>query len=177
VTTRKRSFASLLSGGDLRTTGKADEAVRIVFKQPCLFDRLLRELWNQDFRIAMRAADALEKATRGRPQLLRPYKAELLGLAEETSSRELQWHLAQILPRLALSGREQRRVLETMHRYRLSDSAIVRTFALQALFELSAGSPQMRAAVVELLDDVASSGSAAERARARKLLAAASRKT
>ena len=167
---RKQNFGKLLSGGDLRSTGKVGEAVRTVANNRALFEELLRELWNEDPRIAMRAADAVEKITRTEPTLLHPFKPELIGLAEEVAAKELKWHLAQILPRFPLTKREQHRVLRILQRYRESDSAIVRTFALQALFELSAKDAGLRRAVNEWLEQAASCGSAAERARARKLL-------
>jgi hypothetical protein len=57
----------------------------------------------------MRAADAAEKISLKKPQLLAPFKAELLGLAEETAQAELRWHLALMVPRLPLSRAEHER--------------------------------------------------------------------
>ena len=53
----------------------------------------------------MRAADAAEKITVTRPELLKPHKLELLGLLDEAEQIELRWHLALMAPRLALTVR------------------------------------------------------------------------
>jgi hypothetical protein len=46
----------------------------------------------------MRAADAAEKVTRVRGELLQPNKKELLGLMTEAQEQELRWRLAAMVP-------------------------------------------------------------------------------
>jgi hypothetical protein len=128
-------------------------------------------MWDPDAIIAMRAADAVEKITRDRPDYLRRFQKELLGLAEETSQPELRWHLAAMLPRLKLNFRERRRAVTILNKYQADTSSIVKTFALQALFDFSLEDSELRPAVEELLSKALRSGSPAMQARARKLLA------
>jgi hypothetical protein len=159
-----------LTGGDRRSIGGAERAARLVTAQPSLFKDLLIEMFSNDLLVCMRAADAVEKVTRRRPHLLQRHKEELLVLAEETAQKELQWHLAQMLPRLELTAKERRRAAVAMEKYLESESSIVRACALQALYELSGSSPGLRARAEKLLLDASRTGTPAMRARARKLL-------
>jgi len=118
----------------------------------------------------MRAADAAEKASAQMHHLLNPYKAALLVLMEETTEIELRWHLAQIVPRLNLTSRECQRVLSAMQSYLSDPSSIVRTFAMQAQADLVERDDSLRPAVLDILRKATKSGTAAMRARARKLL-------
>ncbi len=67
-----------LSGGDRRSTGRSDEIVTVVLADPALFGQLIAGLSNPDPLIRMRTADAAEKVTLQRPELLQPYKEQLL---------------------------------------------------------------------------------------------------
>ena len=118
----------------------------------------------------MRAADATEKVTRHNPDLLRPYKKELLGLMAEAHAPELRWHLAAIVPRLPLNATERQLAASLLHNYLQDGSSIVKTCALQGLADLTADDPSIRPAVIELLRQTAGNGTPAMRARSRKLL-------
>jgi hypothetical protein len=56
-----------LKGGDLRSIGRSGDAVRAVSKNPALFSDLMAGLLDGDRLVRMRAADAVEKATRTHP--------------------------------------------------------------------------------------------------------------
>ena len=127
-------------------------------------------MWESDPVVAMRAADAVEKISLQKPALLAPFAGELLGLMAEAEQPELRWHLALLAPRLPLTSVERVRAAAHLRRYLAGRSSIVRTFALQALADLSAHDPALRDEVVELLHNAARSGTAAMKARARKLL-------
>jgi hypothetical protein len=94
----------------------------------------------------MRTADAVEKVTRKKPELLTPYKKELLGLMAEAKDAELRWHLAAIVPRLPLNSKERQRVASALELYLADRSSIVKTFALQGLADLVPSEPAMGAA-------------------------------
>jgi len=120
--------------------------------------------------VRMRAADAAEKVSRKQPQLLRPFKAELLRLLDEAGEQELRWHLAQMVPRLPLSGRERLRAAATFRRYLEDRSSILKTCALQAIADIAADHESLRAETRACLGYAAKNGTAAMKARARKLL-------
>jgi len=118
----------------------------------------------------MRTADAVEKVTRKKPELLMPYKKELLGLMVEAKDAELRWHLAAMAPRLRLNPKERQHVASTLELYLADRSSIVKTFALQGLADLAPNDPAMRAAVIQILREAALNGTPAMKARSRKLL-------
>ena len=159
-----------LAGGDRRSIGRADEVAAIVSRNLRLFPQLIAGLWSDDALVRMRAADAAEKVTRERRELLRPYKKELLGLMAEAEEQELRWHLAAMVPRLALNPRERQLASSLLHGYLEDRSSIVKTFALQGLADLAEEDPDIRPSVIELLRESARSGTPAMRARSRKLL-------
>jgi hypothetical protein len=161
----------MLAGADRRSLGRADSVVTTVLRKPQLFPELLRCLWSDDAVLRMRAADAAEKISRSKPGLLRSHKAEILGLADETQQQEVQWHLALMLPRLPLTPAERRRAAACLKEYLDVRSSIVKTHALQGLWELALQDEGLQSEVTQLLEHATRTGTAAMKARARKLLA------
>jgi hypothetical protein len=118
----------------------------------------------------MRAADALEKATRDRGDLLSHHKRAILGPMGDVEQQEVRWHWAQIVSRLDLTSREMQSVVSKLEALLNDPSRIVRVQSLQALADLAARFPQVRARVSSALASANQSESPAVRARARKLL-------
>lgn len=168
----RNDILDLLQGGDRRTIGRSDEVAAIVSKNPRLFPRLIAGLWSEDPLVRMRAADASEKITRSNHELLQPYRKELLGLLSEAKEKEqeLRWHLAVMVPRLSLSGKERRLAASLLQDYLEDSSSIVKTFALQGLADLAQNDPDIRPGVIETLREATRNGTPAMRARSRKLL-------
>src|ERR1041385_6831032 len=81
---------SLLSGGDRRSIGRANQVAAAVLQSPRLFSQLIQGLWSADLLVRMRAAEAVEKISRQKPDLLRRYKRELLGLMHEAEQKEVR---------------------------------------------------------------------------------------
>ena len=150
--------------------GRSDQVAAMVSRNPGLFPDLIAGLWSEDPLVRMRAADAAEKVTRTNRQLLQPYKMELLGLMVDATEQELRWHLAAIVPRLALSAAQRHQAISTLTRYLEDRSSIVRTFALQALADLAQDVPGLRPSVLGLLHEAVRNGTPAMKARSRKLL-------
>ena len=160
----------MLDGSDRRSIGRSNQVVRLVLKDPRRFGELMACLWSEYPVIRLRAADAAEKVSAKRPELLQPYKSELLGLLAETEQIELRWHLAQMVPRLRLTAPERRRAAAALQSYLEDRSSIVKTFALQALADLARNDASLRRNVHLLLDEALRAGTAAMKARSRKLL-------
>ncbi len=165
-----KRFALMLRGGDRRSIGRSKQVVTQVLDQPKSFPEVIECLWSDDPLVRMRGADAAEKISAQRPDLLKPFKAELLGLADETTEAELRWHLALMIPRLPLAHPERKRAIARL-RYFLNDrSSIVKTFAIQGLVELSQDDPNLQVEMVDLLEQFCCTGTPAMKARSRKLL-------
>jgi hypothetical protein len=143
----------------------------LVLRQPSLFAELIRGLRATDPLIRMRAADAAEKVSRKQPELLRPFKRELMHVLEETGEQELRWHLAQMVPRLPLTTNERTRATAAFRRYLQDRSSIVKTCAMQALADIAAKDGSLPGEIRKLLRDSMRSGTAAMKARGSKLLA------
>ena len=166
----REPFSLTLQGGDRRSIGNSNRVAALILRQPDRLAELMQCLWSADAVVRMRAADAAEKVSAKRPALLAPFKAELLALACETTQAELRWHLALMIPRLRLGQQERVRATSALWDFLGDRSSIVRTFAIQALAELSRGTPEMQADVIDLLERTCRTGTPAMKARSRKLL-------
>lgn len=93
----------MLTGGDRRSIGRSNDVVARVLKEPGLLELLFTGMLSDDPLLAMRCADAAEKISARRPELLKPHKTLLLGSLARAEQKELRWHLAPMLARLELS--------------------------------------------------------------------------
>lgn len=141
-----------------------------MLQNPERFSEVFRGLRFMDPIRRMRCADAVEKISRTRPELLQHYKQELLRRAGQIDQQEVQWHLAQMLPRLTLSRAERSRCLAVLTGYLKSKSNMVRTFALQGLSDLAEQDPPLRVGVLAVLETAVAEGTPAMKARGRKLI-------
>ncbi|SPE45030.1 Adaptin [Candidatus Sulfotelmatobacter sp. SbA7] len=170
MTVSSNPLLNKLRGGDRRSIGQSNTVVALVLRRPALFPQLIQGLWNSDPLIRMRAADAAEKVSLRRPGLLQPFKARLLRLLDEATQQELRWHLAQMIPRLPLSKSARDRATTALERYLDDKSSIVKTSAMQALTDLASTDDARVPKVKQMLTTIAESGTAAMKARSRKLL-------
>jgi len=170
VTISSNPLLNKLRGADRRSIGQSNQIVATILRRPELFPQLMRGLWNADPLIRMRAADAAEKVSLRRPDLLQPFKAKLLRLLDEATQQELRWHLAQMVPRLALSKKDRMRAAASLRCHFEDKSSIVRTSAMQALTDLANADAKLVPELRDLLITLTESGTAAMRARGRKLL-------
>ena len=168
---RPEAFRAALSGGDMRTIGRANETARKAAQSPAIFARLIDLLFDSDPAVRMRAADALEKATNKKPGLLLPHRPMLIRRLGEFSQQEVQWHVAQMLGYLPLSESQMNKVFPVLARWaRKSPSQIVKVNCIQALADLTRSHPKWRSRVISLIHGLARNGSAAIKARAKRLL-------
>ena len=165
-----KQIADLLRGGDRRSIGKSDEVAKLVLSEPRRFSELFQCLWHEDPVVRMRAADAAEKVSVTRPELLKPYKRDLLGLLVEAEQIELRWHLALMVPRLELNRSERERAASALQHYLDDRSSIVKTFALQGLADLARKDSSLLELARRTIEERLRTGTAAMKARARKLL-------
>jgi len=127
-----------LAGGDFRSIGKSNEVVKAVLLNPRLFDSVFSGLLEDDPLVRMRAADALEKISKQKPEWLQKFKKTILGRIALIKQQEVQWHVAQIIPRLKLSESDLIKVRKILDTYlKTTSSNIVRLMSLQALADLA----------------------------------------
>lgn len=160
-----------LEGGDRRSTGAADEVAGEIAQDESLFAVVFEGMLGEDAVVHMRAADAVEKATRERPALLQAYEGRLLREVVGVEQQEVRWHLAQMIPRLPLDAAEREEAVALLGGFLDDESRIVQVNAMQALADLAAGDRELRREVVPLVQHLMETGSPAVKARGRKVLA------
>jgi hypothetical protein len=163
-------IAALLAGGDRRSIGRSNQVAAQISGHPERLGELILCLWSEDPIVRMRAADAAEKVSALRPEILAPFKSELLGLLLEADQQEMRWHLTQMIPRLRLNSAERRRATAALRSFLSDDSSIVKTCAMQALADLAGPDSRSRSEVAALIEELVRTGTPAMRASGRKLL-------
>lgn len=133
-----KQFVKLLSGGDLRSIGRSNEAVLKVRNEDD-FDELFKCLFYKDRIVRMRSADAISKIALRYPSYILRHKADLMDLCCTVNDKELKWHLAFLVPKLNLTDKEKEIVWQRLLGWVLDteESKIVRVNSLQALFEIA----------------------------------------
>jgi hypothetical protein len=163
-------FAARLAGGDRRSTGAADAVAREVARNPSRFDELWECLRHADPLVRMRAADALEKATRRDASALQARTMDLIGGALDDGTPEVRWHLLAMCARLHLTERDAGRLMQRLRSaFEADSSRIVRVMALQAAVEVGRRHPGQQGEARRMLEMAQSSPVASLRARAGKL--------
>lgn len=174
------TLAMKLKGGDLRMLLGADSVAKLV-KTQTDFDALFTLLFHHDRRVVMRAADAVEKITRTSRTFLSPHTGQLLELLNDHANIEVRWHLAQLLPRLALDANQLTEVWQRLRYWAANrnESKLVRVHALQGLFDLMQyhGQPYMKPDFRALVAAISKEHIPSIDARVRSLRARVPRKT
>jgi hypothetical protein len=164
------SILRKLEGGDRRSIGRSNEVVAEVLAERKLFSDLFAGLSFDDPVVRARAADAVEKISAIHPEYLRPYRATLVGELARCEQKEVRWHVAQMLPRLRWNVRERQEVCDILTGYLRDSSSIVKTFAMQALADITTQAPELCPVVLRQLQKLTVHGTPAMRARGRKLI-------
>ena len=162
----------MLSGGDLRSDGEANEVVRQVLAHPQLLELLLEGLGSPDNVVRGRTADALEKVSRSRPGLLMPHSSQLMRQAMDDGVAMVRWHLAMILGTLAALGHRADPILAVLAELLGDRSAFVRSWAIASLAIIGCRHPHLKGEIIPHIGALRSDGKIAVRTRAAKALAA-----
>jgi hypothetical protein len=119
--------------------------------------------------VAMRAADAVEKLTKSKPEFLIPHVQAFIQLLKQAAHIELKWHLALMAPRMQLPEEEYGFVWTTLSTWLVDgdESRIVRVNALQGLSEMCTA--VNRHELMEIIQTVEQQGIPSLTARLRKI--------
>ena len=160
-----------LIGGDLRSIGRAEEVVQDILQDPTLFGEVFEGLLDDDPRVRMRSADALEKVSSRHPEYLQPFKNRLINEISKIEQQEVRWHVAQMFSYLEVSRTERDEIVRILLFYLDADrSRIVKVCSIQTLADLAERDESIRPTIVRRLREVIASGSPAMANRAQKLL-------
>ncbi len=168
---RNVPLALRLARGDRRSTGDAPSVAAEIAADRGKLAELVGCLFDRDASVRMRAADALERVSRGNAGWLDAYVDHLLTDAVAIEQVEVRWHIAQIVPRLSMSGEQRRRAAVLLADwFENSPSRIVQTSALQAVVDLAESDAALRATSAEMLGRAMRSGVPSLAARAKRIL-------
>jgi hypothetical protein len=166
------NILSQLSGGDLRSIDKTNQVVKQVLSDKSLFDDLFTGLLQDNPVIRMRAADAVEKITKIHPEWLEPYKQKIIMELTLIESKEIRWHIAQLVPRLSLTKPQRTKVarilLGWLHNEK--ESKIVRVMAMQALADIPTDDIQLRKSIMSEIHKMSKSKTPSLKSRSKKIL-------
>lgn len=163
-------IAERLSGGDRRQIGASEEVVSLVLRDNEQFAELFEAMLHEDPTVRMRAADATEKLTRVRPDLVAPYRKRLIDEVGEVDQQEVRWHVAQMLSNLRLDPKERSRATALLERYLHDKSVSVVVESLQTLVDFARDDRGLRKRITPIVERMAERGTPAMQSRARKLL-------
>jgi hypothetical protein len=153
--------------------GRSAAVAAQVLAQPGLIDELFDGLADDNAGLRNRASRALEEVSTVRPDLLLPYKRELLTRVARIDHWIVRSNLCHMLPRLTnLTATERRRAIALARSWIDRPGIVVKANALDCVVQLSLapGHAAEHAAAVALIEDCATRGeSPAVRARARIL--------
>jgi len=159
-----------LRGGDLRSIGSANEVAKEIANNTEQFKIVFSGLYDDDPVVRMRAADAVEKATKDRRELLAGYSTKVISILKTTEQQEVCWHMAQIAPRLDLSQSEERQLVGLLKKLLSHKSRIVMVSAMDALAGFAEKNKTLLNEVIEIIKRQMEGGSPSVLSRGRKLL-------
>ena len=160
-----------LSGGDLRSIGRANEVVEDVLKDQKLFAAVFKGMLNEDPIIRMRSADVIEKVSSQHPEYLQPFKTQLINEISRIEQKEVRWHVAQMFSYLKIDSKERGRIVDILLSYiESSKSKIVITFSLQTLADFAERDENIRPSIIEIIEKIMIDGSSAIVSRGKKLI-------
>jgi hypothetical protein len=168
-----RTLLDQLVDGPVWAAGRSSDVAAQVLAQPGLIDELFDGLADNHEGLRNRAARTLQEISGARPELLFPYKRELLTRVVRIEHWIVRSHLCRMLPRLAnLTSRERRRAIALACRWLDEGGSVVKADALECIVWLSIapGFTAERATAANLVEACAARGDTpALRARARIL--------
>jgi len=138
-------------------------------ESPAILRELLAALRSASRLVTTRAANALKKVAKSRPDLLAPRARSLLRAATECEDLKTRWNLILVIGSLPLQRSERALAVELLFEALASRSAFLCTFAITGLANLAADDPALRKRVQPIVHKALQDPSPAIRARARKL--------
>jgi hypothetical protein len=161
---------SLLTGGDLRSDGLANEVANIILDN----DILIGELWegfnSTDKLIRGRSADALEKISRTKPELVIPQLKNLFSLAKMDNPMMVKMHLAMIFGHVLACDVEEEEIKNILYYLLRDESVFTRSWAIVSLCILARKYPQNKSEIIQKITPMKTDKSVAIRTKASKAL-------
>ena len=161
-----------LSAGNRSIVSLCKEVAKQVLAQPHLITEVVDSLGSEISGVPSRAARVVELVCLESPDLVRPFKREILDSYAWIDEWQVRAHLSKVIPFLELNRKDVDLAYQIFDRYLSDRSSVVRTFAMQGMFDLLDRAPERTDSVRELIEELTGSGTPAMLARGRMLLVA-----
>jgi hypothetical protein len=164
------TMRAMLLPGKRLDCGNACTVAAQLLTSPRKIGQVVECLWDEDAGVANRAADALERASSRRPEILARWKDALLDRMLDAEENKLRWNLALMVWRTPLNEADTTRAAAVLRTWLDDKSSIVKTSAMHGLAGLTLWDRSMLPEVLDMLRILSRSGTPAMRARGRILL-------
>jgi hypothetical protein len=163
------SIRSLLTGGDRRGIAKSDQARRSIEQDPSLVTELASLAADDDWLVAQRAVDLLEKLAHDHRDWVAPHKQIFIGPLADSDKWEIRLQIVRALPLFDWTPAQARRVRQILLDNVEFPQTFVRAWALDGLATLAERTASLRPIVRKHLRAFERSPSKALQARARQI--------
>jgi hypothetical protein len=165
------SLRELLSGRDRRSIARANEVLEMAHANIALVADLAALADDDDWLVAERALDVLEKLAHEHPDWVAPYKNVFIGELADSDKWEIRLQIVRALPFFDWPAKARRRAVEILCRDVEHSQTFVKAWALDSLATFAQKQPELMPVVHQWLADFDRSGSKALAARARNIRA------
>lgn len=165
------SLRELLSGGDRRSQALSHLALARVRGDRRRIDELARLTADEDWLVAMRALDLLEKLAHENASSVESHKYVFLGELADSDKWEVRLQVVRALPLFEWAATDRRRAVAILVRDVEFPQSFVRAWALDSLATFAETDPTLRPVVERQLRAFERSGRKSLQARARHIRA------
>jgi hypothetical protein len=131
------SIRALLSGGDRRSIAQSNRVRAVVEKQPLLVAELASLTGDDDWLVAQRALDLLEKLAHEHPDWVAPHKKVFIGPLADSDKWEVRLQIVRAVPLFRWTPAQSRRVQAILLENVTFPQTFVRAWALDSLARLA----------------------------------------
>ena len=170
-TPRAGELRLLLSGGDRRSIAESNRVRQLVESAPSLVTELAALTADEDWLVAQRALDLLEKLAHERREWIAPHKKIFIGPLAASDKWEVRLQIVRALPLFDWTRGQSRRVEEILLESVVFPQIFVRAWALDSLATLAGRNVTLVPIVRKHLRSFERSPSKALRARAKQIRA------
>ena len=161
----------LLSGGDRRSIAESNRVRGLVEDDPSRVEELAALTSDENWLVAQRALDLLEKLAHEHPEWIEPYKTVFIGLLADSDKWEIRLQIVRALPLFRWTPSQSKRVEAILLEDVAFPQTFVRAWSLDSLATLSERRSRLAPVVERHLRVFERSTSKALQARARNIRA------
>jgi HEAT repeat protein len=141
-----------LSGGDLRSDGRANEVAEEVARSPRLLGQLLEGLSEPNEVIRARTVHALGRVSRTNQTLLLRLMSQLISLSASDKVPMVRWHLAMIFGNTASAVEDTKPVVSALFPLLKDESVLVRSWAISSLCIMGRRDERRRRKIIDAME-------------------------